>query len=843
MIFRLALKQLLTTKRANLLFALSLGVGLLSFLTLTSFKDSVETSIAESSKEFLSADLTVYARQGVSESQLSLVKGLLPQGTEETDLLEMYSMVRAEKTSTSRLVLVKAIDQPYPFYGDFLLESTSDYNSAKKSLFGDEAVVWVVPELLVQFGVSVGDRLKIGVNQFRIEQVVNKAPGETRAGAGLAPAVFIAKKYIDSTDLIKKGSTFYRSHLFKLPKGFDAEELEKEINTVLTDPAVNVRSHITASEGASRLIVYLNDYLGLVSLVALFLSIIGVFYLFRSRLAVERKNIAILRSLGLRAGQVLWIYRLQLVLLGILSLLPALFVSWFVIPYLNQVVGDFVAVDVEANLTLASIIFSLLIALVLSQLIGYPLLKRLSSLPVNQLFGESDGDQKLSFRSFSWLDFLPLVLSFWALAILQSNSFKIGSLFSLSFFVSFIVLSIVFLLLSYWLKNNIHFKGLEFKLAKAHLVTNKLGSLSCFLAIGLGVLLISFVDQIESSLQKQLDLDTFADRPSLFAFDIQENQVEVLKKIVDEKNLKIDSLSPLVRGRLIAVNGEGFERKKLEEFETREQERERRSRNRGINLSYREGVFDSEEVVEGVGSLGTYSGTGMPLVSVEKDYAKRLNLKIGDLMTFDVQGVEIQSKVANLRKVKWASFQPNFFISFQPGVLNEAPKTFLATLPQMNDDLKQEIQFSIVSALPNISLIDVSRTLERLLEIIIKMSWALKFMAYLSILAGFFVLFSITQHQVFLRKPDMNLLMVLGLTKNRLVKSVLFEVLSLIFTSVVVGMFVSYLLAFLCSYFVFDGGFSPVFVKNLVYLLIILFFGFVVSVASVRSHTMDRHSL
>ncbi|MCB0386005.1 MAG: ABC transporter permease, partial [Bdellovibrionales bacterium] len=115
-----------------------------------------------------------------------------------------------------------------------------------------------------------------------------------------------------------------------------------------------------------------------------------------------------------------------------------------------------------------------------------------------------------------------------------------------------------------------------------------------------------------------------------------------------------------------------------------------------------------------------------------------------------------------LRSVKWTSFQPNFFVLFQPGVLDPAPKTFLATLPRMDIDRRADLQNKIVAELPNVSLIDVSRLVSRLLEMTRQMSWALQFMALLCLVAGFVVLYSISSHQIQTRSWEMNLLKVLG---------------------------------------------------------------------------------
>jgi putative ABC transport system permease protein len=248
---------------------------------------------------------------------------------------------------------------------------------------------------------------------------------------------------------------------------------------------------------------------------------------------------------------------------------------------------------------------------------------------------------------------------------------------------------------------------------------------------------------------------------------LQEDQLVDLKSILNKEKVEVSQLSPMIRARLLAVNGEAFDKgtgrtRKL----TREEEREMRFRNRGFNLSYRSNLIDSESMVAGTRFSGTYEEgqTTLPEISLEKRFAERLKLKIGDTMTFDIQDVEITGKVVNLRSVKWTSFQPNFFIQFQPGVLDMAPKTFLATLPAMNLNLRNKLQTKLVEKIPNASIIDVSRLIKKILSIVTQMSWALRLMATLCLIAGFVVIYSISNHQAKQRSWDIGLLKSLGAT-------------------------------------------------------------------------------
>ena len=145
----------------------------------------------------------------------------------------------------------------------------------------------------------------------------------------------------------------------------------------------------------------------------------------------------------------------------------------------------------------------------------------------------------------------------------------------------------------------------------------------------------------------------------------------------------------MIRGRLLKINGVKVKSKDTESF-SREEQRQERFRNRGVNLSYRTKLSDSEVIKSGSAMPKAWDGKGIPPVSLEFRYAKRIGASIGDVLTFDILGIEQDAKVINLRKVRWSSFLPNFFILFPNGVINDAPKTFLFAISSNQKNLRRK---------------------------------------------------------------------------------------------------------------------------------------------------------
>jgi len=335
-------------------------------------------------------------------------------------------------------------------------------------------------------------------------------------------------------------------------------------------------------------------------------------------------------------------------------------------------------------------------------------------------------------------------------------------------------------------------------------------SLAVFVAMGVGALLINILPQLKNSLQDQFHLESGSKVPGLFMFDIQDDEVSGIEKILQDQHLKILGLSPLIRARLLKVNGQDYERQAdAQGFKTREEERDARFRNRGLNLSYRTELSPSEIIVSGRPMAESYDPAKNKVadLSVEQGYAERMGLHLQDHLVFDVQGIEVEGQIVNFRKVQWTSFQPNFFVLVQNGVLNDAPKTFIAAVPALPPDKKTQLQNILAKNFSNISIIDVTRLVDDLLKTADQMSWSLELMAALALVTGYIVLFSIVRSQILLRRWELNMLKILGASWQEVAGFVLVEFSFLAFFSALLGAFLSIFVSAGISFYIFEGEF------------------------------------
>ncbi|MBT3637124.1 MAG: FtsX-like permease family protein [Opitutae bacterium] len=809
--YRNAWREIRNNRSFCLFYVVNLAFGLVGFLTVDSFKHSLDEKVRAESKMMLGADLAIRARRDLTPEEKDKAFAQLPQGTEKIEVTDFFSMA-AGPGGRSRLVKIVAMEEGFPFYGSFKLKLEGPVKGSDKKLLHQRKLAWIYPELESQLGAGLGDEIKLGQSVFRVSDFVTKDNGLQFQSAELAPKIFVGKAFLEETNLLLVGNTAFRNHLFKLPPGSDPAKVEHDINQVIGSPEVRVYSHQKAGERAGRLLQYLSDFLSLVSLVALFLATLGSGYLFHSFLTKRTLDVAILVSLGATRKKAISTYLAQLGLLGLIAAVPSLVATFFFLPILSAAISGIASDEIEVFISPQSIFMAFIVAVFAGWIIALPSLRKLARLNPLALFQEAaqPGSQK---GGGSFLFFLPGILAFWGLTVLQSDSWKLANLFFVALLLSSGLLYLLGILGLRLLKRAFRKSSLPLRLASRSLARNRSSSITGFLALGVGVLLLSLIPQFQYSLEKEIGVNEPESKlPKLFLFNIQENDVDSLVEVLESENKPLKNLTPWVRGKLLKVKGENYEKYvgKDKESANSDDERRNRFRRRGFNLSYRDRLLESEEILSGrmVASSHDPNSTRPAEISVEQKYAESLDLDLGDQLEIEVGGVPILAEVVNLRRVRWTSFQPNFFVQMQPGVLETAPKTFIGTLSDLTQKEKEEIQDLLVRKFPSISILDVERTGQTILSVVKQMTWALQVMAALSILAGLVILFCVSREKAYNQRWELNLLKVLGASFSDLRNQVRLEFGMLGLAASIAGASLSALISYVFSEIIFDRVWS-----------------------------------
>ena len=779
MIFlRLAIKELLNHRRLSFLFVFNLSLGLLALILVDSLRVSVSRHIDGNSQEMAGADIvfTQY-NERMAPKGMETMNRLVGAESRMASSIQLLSMVTVKGDKTgSRLCEIFFQGPSHPLYGEILLRDFSTgrifSHSNAQSRFGGENYCWVAPSVASALDLTRGNRIQIGNAIFIVDHLVEKDPGRNAAVGAALPRVYLDLRHFETCGLESKGSQIRYNSYYRLPDGgvnaeAVVERLREEVAAAFPEEeGFRIRSHREYGQQLGRVMRYVSDYLALGSLAALFLSGIGAAYLFRSFITAKGREVAILMALGASRNVGVFIASIQIILMGAASALLAQIASMVFLPLFPYILKGLLPDGFQVIPSGKSAGLGLVVGTVGALFFCLSFLLRIAGIPPAKLFHDIpplSGERRLT-KVWFFLSFLPLLAGFYGMSLWLSLSFKIGTFFFL-FFFSALILSAFSGFLSLGLVRFLAARGgFILSLAWNNLYRNRTAALSGFLAIAMGTMLTSLVPQMKRSIASKLGEQEDKNLPSLFLFDIQEEQVDPLEEYAVSNRLALSHLSPWIRARMAKINGELVRPPKWSPRQSRRREFAREFKDMVINLTYREGLFSSERIVRGRPIRPVYSSTegGIAEISLDEDFAKNMGIKVGDVVEFGIHDIPIEGRVVNLRRVDWMSFQPNFFISFQVGVLEDAPKTYLANIPDLTGERKRMIQNELADIFPNISAVDVSDVSSRIVSIVDQLASAIQMMSFFAIAAGIMVVFSIAVHEMYMRSREINLLKTLG---------------------------------------------------------------------------------
>jgi len=802
-------------RASHLLITATLVLGLGGVFLIERLKDAFLSSVRGQERELLSSDLSLGARRPLKETEVEqFQKATQDSVLQSYRVIDMSSMLYAPGGEAARLVEVRVVEPGFPFYGSLMTSEGPLRLTADHPLF-TENCLWLHDEAARLFDVKVGDELRLGEGTFRHCGTVQKDSTQGFRGFALAPRIYLGRSRLVDTQLVGEGTI--ASHALHL-------KLRPEANKDLTtdwkdallkefdDPAIRIQRPSDTSEQTARSGKLFGDYLQLASLVALILAVVGTFYLFRTLVHRRLKDVAILRALGVAPGEARQLLLMPLITDFLVAIPLAGIFSAVLFPVVTGVLDQLFGTQLPATGFPWSVWPAMPLIFILVMAILMPSVEEAVRVPVMALLQDQERVGMVPWRQAGLWGLLGLV-SLSGLAIWAAHSWKIGGLFVAGLLLATLTLA-GFTLLARWLGEKVlrrsgHISGvfgLMGGLVIRRLLRRPMTTLLTVIALGLGSVLISLLGHLELSIGQEFSLES-QDRPALFMFDIQDDQTEKFKAFLSESKIPLQALSPMVRGKLVSVNEEAFRKDKQEAmFQTREEENESRFRQRMMNFSWSSRLNPSETMVEGVDFAEASVPEGEVAVSLEKRFAQRLSLELNDRLTFEVLGVPLIGRVVNIRTVKWTSFRPNFFIIFAPGVLEDAPKSWLAAVGQMPAEQKAQLQNNVSRQFPNISSVDVGQLVSRLMELFTRLKKALQLMALFAFLVGVVVVGAMAQDQVLRRQNEVMLEKTLGISPWRVTLMVLGEFLGLAFVAFTLGGLAGAGLAAVLTVVVFEGN-------------------------------------
>ena len=757
LLWRLVFRDLRGGYRHFRLFFLATFIGVLSISAVAFLSDSLLGGLSKDAKRLLGGDVSIRLNQRqINEEERSWLEA---NGT-VSRVATLRSMARSE--GQQRLVEVKAVDSIYPLVGALKLENNEDLAALSD---GEANGLFADPALKGLLEIEIGDSLNIGDSSFVVKGWIENEPDRGLAGFALGPRVMISIAALEPSGFERPGSLIKNHYRVLLNPEINDSDWIQQTNEKFPEAGWRIRSLGDATPEISETLERLTLFLTLIGLATLLICSVGSANAVQAYLARKLETQAIFKTLGAGQKMLFLCFFLQIVFVALLASLLAVVAGYGLSVVTAPPVSRMLNIEATAfepfMVSALSLGFGVLSAIAFS----FPSLSKVPLVPVSSLFRGS-GEGRLTSSWFGIVGTVILFALLIILAVFSSFSPKFAAMFLAATVVAFCALWLLAKTIIFLLKRLSPSRHLPFRLAVSNLVRPGSPATATMITLGLGLTLLVLISQTDGNIRRQVDQDLPETTPAFFMMDIQKQDAESFRELVSAMEpVKDLQMVPLLRGAIRAVKSVPVEELKIPDsinwvFED----------DRGLTWSREKTA--TMNVVRGGWWPSDYNGK--PLVSLDEEVADLMGIEIGDGMTINVLGRDIEVEVANLRRIDWRSFGINFVMVFSPGLLERAPQTWLATMAAPEGS-ENQIERTIVEAFPSVTSIRVRDTLAQVSRILSTISNLLALASLVTLVAAVLVISGaiLTSRQK--RAEEMVLFKVLGATRSQTLKAFALE--------------------------------------------------------------------
>ncbi len=770
---------------------LSVAVGVAALVGVRGFSDSFRRTLSTEARSLMAGDMSARLFHQPTTTETDKINAIAkPAGIRTTWVTETVSMASVPPAPVPLLVSLKAVDpSEYPYYGTADLQPAM---SLEQALNGDSAVV--ADEFLIRLNAQVGQTLRLGGRSFRIAAVLKQEPDRLSAGAGLGPRVMISQDALERTGLVAPGSRASERLLMKLPPQADdsshLEAVRKQVEAALPD--AQVMDFREGNPGLNRGLDNAIAILSLICLVAMVLGAIGVAMAMHAHLEQRMDMLAILKAVGASSGDLLRIFLLQTLGLGLAGGLLGVAAGVGVMAALPAVFGKLLPVHATLEFPWRSVAAGLGTGLLTTLLFCLPPLldvRNVRPVLVLRRLVEQGPQGVGGWFARWWARRLQLGISVVVIAALGgiawvlSDSIKVGGWFALIFTIALIVLlllAFVALRVLRFLLNRVRLhlpSFLRHGLANLYRPGNQ--SAAVLAALGTGVMLILAVYLMQASLVRDIRETASPRLPNIFLIDVTTDELAGVKEFfahqpgVSQTIGQALDLMPVVTGRFVSLNGKPVEQLKEQHFPRRLLE--------NAELSWADAPPAGDKVTQGK----WWTDSGAAELAISEGVAERLHLGLGSTVELEVGGAVRTLKVTAIYRADGQHLGARVPFMLPSGQLKDQPATWYGGA---HVDPKQvaALERALFQTYPTITVINLADVLERIESVVDQITFVVRFLAGFSIFAGLMILASSIASTRFRRMREAVVLKTLGATRMRIVRtfSVEFSVLGLLAGSV-----------------------------------------------------------
>jgi len=705
-----------------LLLAVTLAVAALTAVGF--FADRLKGGLQRDARQLLGGDAVVASDNPAPQAFVAQARAL---GLAVSASLNFPTMARADdaRGGGSRLVALKAVDEGYPLRGRLTVASDAATPGQKTDEIPAAGEVWVDAALLEALGLQVGDSLLLGERSFRIARVIVLEPDRGAGFVNFAPRAMIGQADIAATGLIQPASRVsYRlavagadRTVARYVKWATDEIAQRSLRGLRVESLQGGRPEMGQTLDRAE------KFLNLVALLAALLSAVAVALAARGFASNHLDDCAMLRVLGLGHTTIAWSYTFEFVLAGLAASTLGVLLGYAV----HHVFVLLLAGLVETALPAASVwpvLFGLGMGLTLLVAFGLPPVLQLAQVPALRVLRRDVGN----LRPAS-LGVLALGMAgFAALLLAVSRDLKLG-LIAVGGFAAAVALFAAASWGAVWLLRRLVNEARAPRwlvLATRQIAARPAYTVVQVSSLAVGLLALVLLVLLRTDLIAGWRQATPADAPNRFVINVQPEQSEAFQQALKDAGVSGYDWYPMIRGRLVAVNGRDV---KPEDYA---EDRARRLLDREFNLSHSATLPPHNPV-----TAGQWTAEEEGAISMEEGIAKTLGLKLGDRLRFDMAGVPTESTITSLRKVDWGSMRANFFAIYPVSRMPDVPGTYMSAFRAPD---AKGFDNALVRHFPNITLVDMSTTLLQVQRVLDQVSRAVEFLFGFTLAAGLVVL-------------------------------------------------------------------------------------------------------
>ena len=769
------------------LLGLALVIAVASLSSVSFFSDRLSRALAREAHQLLGGDLLLLADHPWDKTYRAEAQRL---GLRVIGSISFPSMTAAN--GASHLADIKAVEPGYPLRGTLRTAPALNQPDAETRETPARGAVWLDERLAAALTAKIGDEVRLGNASFAVSAVLTLEPDRGVNFFNIAPRLMMHLDDLPATQLVQVGSRVtYRLHLAGGGKAVAAYQAWAENRLGRGE---RIESLDNARPEVRNALDRAEKFLRLAALLAAVLAAVAVGLAARRFMQRHLDGCAVMRCLGARGSQLLRIYLGEFLLFGAIAAALGCLIGFTAQFALERLLSNLLTTALPAPSPLP-LAYGFAVGLALLAGFALPQLMRLRNVPtVRVLRREWAESEPLAWTGHAFGAVVLAALMLWMAADLKLGLWVLG-LFSLAVAIYAGVARLA--LAAAGRLRGAAGAGWRYGIASLH---RRLGtSVIQAVALGLGMTTLLLLTLARDDLIASWQRSVPPDAPNRFIINIQPDQREPVRGLFAGKGLEKPDLLPMVRGRLVSVNGRAVNAADFEE------ERAQRLVEREFNLSWMADLPAGNSLT--AGKWFAPQDVDKPQFSVEQGLADTLKLKLNDVLVYEIAGRRLEAGITSLRKLDWDSMRVNFFVVTPPGVLEPFPTSYITSFHLPPD--RAGFVGELVAAYPNLTVIDVASILRQFKSVMDQLALAVQFIFAFSLVAGLAVLYTALESTHDEREYEIAVLRTLG-ARNRQLRAALaaeFAVLGAI-AGVVAGVGAA-LISWLLGHFVFQLPYTP----------------------------------